>query len=358
VDEEKTSGVARSLAVTNLWQVIGKLLDLSTTTRGLSLFIIFKNLTMISCSFLPAATKMIYDMGLQHLLHGVTFECPHPALDEKRKVVRCVLEGKKYSSTEIDKIFSASKAQGKSLYYVDEDLLQQIQPDVIFTQDVCEVCQIDTQCTAAAVAKLEKQPLLISLTPQSLDDVFNTTVIIAKALGNEEAAYKHLASMQHRTDDILDMLRQYRMPLKRVSLFEWIEPIYNCGHWIPFQIAQAGGIDMLSNPAGDSTVILWDKIVKYDPEIIIIAPCGFEVRRSLEEVHLFVEKQGWNRLQAVRSKQVYVLDYDLFTQPSVSTLVDGIELLASLFHPELFEVPSHLQHKFINFFNQPAHVQA
>ena len=106
------------------------------------------------CSFLPAATQMIYDMGLQDMLHGITFECPVQALSEKQKVVRYVLEGKKYSSTEIDKIFSASKAQGKSLYYVDDALLQSIEPDVIFTQDVCEVCQIDTACTAAAVAKL------------------------------------------------------------------------------------------------------------------------------------------------------------------------------------------------------------
>ena len=127
---------------------------------------------MIACSFLPAATQMIYDMNLQHLLQGVTFECPAVALAEKHKVVRCVLEGNNYSSEEIDRIFSASKAQGKSLYYVDDDLRHLIQPDVIFTQDVCEVCQIDTECTAAAVSKLTKQPKLVALTPSGLDDVF------------------------------------------------------------------------------------------------------------------------------------------------------------------------------------------
>src|SRR5262245_44399662 len=132
-------------------------IHLSTFTRPLSHFLFFisnSTFPMTASSFLPAATKMIYDMGLQHLLQGITFECPHQALEEKQKVVRCVLEGNNYSSTEIDKIFSASKAQGKSLYYVDEEVLQAISPDVIFTQDVCEVCQIDTACTAAAVAKL------------------------------------------------------------------------------------------------------------------------------------------------------------------------------------------------------------
>src|SRR5258706_10728551 len=167
------------------------------------------------CSFLPAATRMIYDMGLQHLLYGVTFECAPEALREKPVLVRCLLEGKHYSSAEIDKIFSASKAQGKSLYYVEEDLLQAIAPDIIFTQDVCEVCQIDTACTAAAVAKLEKQPVLVPLTPGNLSEAFQTAVTIAAALGKEEAAYHHLSSLQKRTDAIIDTLRHHRAPLKR-----------------------------------------------------------------------------------------------------------------------------------------------
>src|SRR5579872_2411808 len=219
---------------------------------------------MKACSFLPAATKMIYDMGLQDLLYGVTFECP-PGSAGKPAVVRCMLEGKNYSSAEIDKIFSASRAQGKSLYYVEEDLLKQIAPDIIFTQDVCEVCQIDTACTTAAVAKLDKQPLLIPLTPGNLVETFQTAVTVAAALGREEAAYHYLAALQKRIDHIIDELRKHRAAPKRVMIMEWIEPVYNCGHWIPYQVAFAGGIDMLSNPGGDSIVIPWEKIVKYDP---------------------------------------------------------------------------------------------
>ena len=175
---------------------------------------------MVTCSFLPAATQMIYDMNLQHLLHGITFECPQVALAEKNKVVRCVLEGKNYSSIEIDKIFSASKAQGKSLYYVDEPLLSSIAPDIIFTQDVCEVCQIDTACTAAAVAKLEKQPTLVALTPNTLQDVFQTAITIASALGHEEAAYTYLSALQNRIDHVIDKLRANRVPPKRVMIME------------------------------------------------------------------------------------------------------------------------------------------
>lgn len=302
---------------------------------------------MKACSFLPAATQMIYDMGLQDCLHGITFECPENARTEKPAVVRCVMEGKHYSSQEIDRIFSASKAQGKSLYYVDEALLQQIGPDVIFTQDVCEVCQIDTACTAAAVEKLDKQPGLVPLSPQSLTDVFDTAITIAKALGREEAAYSYLASLRGKIDTVIDNLRKERALPRRVMVMEWTEPVYNCGHWIPHQVGYAGGIDMLSNPSGDSIVIPWEKIRKYDPEVLVIAPCGFEVKRTLEEVHLLSAKPGWDQLQAVQNKEVYVADYDLFTQPSASTLVEGIELLAGLFHPGIFSVPAPLQHKYI-----------
>ncbi|SCC51830.1 iron complex transport system substrate-binding protein [Chitinophaga costaii] len=300
---------------------------------------------MIAVSFLPAATQMIYDMGLQDLLHGVTFECPAPALAQHPKVVRCVLEGHDYSSQEIDRIFSASKAQGKSLYYVDEPLLAQLAPDVIFTQDVCEVCQIDTACTQQAVHNLAKQPLLVALTPNNLEDVFQCAITIATALAREEAAYRYLAGLTRRTDIILDTLRTHRAPLKRVMLLEWMAPIYNCGHWIPFQVAQAGGVDMLSNPAGDAIVTPWEKIVRYDPEVLVIAPCGFTVKRSREELHLLRNREGWQQLQAVKNKAVFLADYDLFTQPSASTLVEGITLLAALFHPTLFQLPAQLQAK-------------
>lgn len=285
---------------------------------------------------------MIYDMALQHKLEGITFECPSVALSEKQKVVRSVLEGKRYSSPETDRILSASKAQGKSLYFVDQAVLERIAPDVIFTQDVCEVCQIDTACTNEAVSKLSKQPKVISITSAGLEHVFSSAITIASALGEEEKAYSYLAQLQMRIDTIIDRLRASKAKLKRVMLMEWMEPIYNCGHWIPDQIAMAGGIDMLSNPRGKSVVISWDKILKYDPETLIIAPCGFHVHRTLQELNLLLSRAGWYNLTAVKNNNVFVVDFDLFTQPSASTLVDGIEVLSALFHPELFDLPERL----------------
>tara|TARA_R110002020_G_scaffold91560_1_gene222197 strand:- start:31993 stop:32910 length:918 start_codon:yes stop_codon:yes gene_type:complete len=296
-----------------------------------------------ACSFLPAVTQMIYDMGLESHLYGVTFECPPIALKEKTPVVRCTLEGKVYSSMEIDRIFSASKHKGEPLYYVDNEVLEHISPDVIFTQDICDVCQIDTECTAAAVALLEKRPEIISITPSSLEDVFSSAIVVAAALGKEEKAYRYLEGLHKRLDGIVESLLDKKIRSKEVLLLEWIDPLYNCGHWIPHQIGYAGGRDKLSNPSGDSGRLDWQHILDYDPEVIVVAPCGFGIDRSLEEIGLLTNRPGWKDLRAVRSGSVFLANFELFTQSSAGTLVDGIQLLSALFHPDAMQVPQHLE---------------
>tara|TARA_B100000809_G_scaffold249300_2_gene280433 strand:+ start:2132 stop:3055 length:924 start_codon:yes stop_codon:yes gene_type:complete len=302
-------------------------------------------------SFLPAITQMIYDMGLQDYLDGITFECPQIALSEKTRVVRCVMEGKKYSSDEINTLFSNSKKTGESLYFVDEDELAKIAPDVIFTQDVCEVCQIDTKCTAAAVAKLEKEPELIPVNPASLQDVFDSVITIAKAIGQEEVGIAHVKELEARVATVIDVQRKNRLLQKSVLLLEWIDPLFNCGHWIPHQIGCAGGVDLLSHPSGDSIVVDWEKIVKYDPEVLVIAPCGYSTETTLKDMSFLTERFEWKSLRAVKNKAVFIADFDMFTQPSASTLVNGVEALAKMIHPNFYTTSSGLESKFFNFFN-------
>jgi len=293
------------------------------------------------CSFLPAATQMIYSMGLQQHLCGVTFECD----SDKPKVVRSYLEGNQYTSDEIDRIVSQSKIKGEGLYYIDEALLESISPDIIFTQDVCDVCQIDTSYVQRSISKLIKPPLIVPLIPKTLNDVYQNAISIATSMGRIETSYTHLAGLKKRTDYILDTLRKHQAPLRRVMIMEWMDPIYNCGHWIPYQIAQAGGVDMLSNPGGYSIATSWDKIRQYDPEVLVIAPCGFSLMRVAGEMNILISKNGWDDLLAVKNNEVYLADAAFFTQPG-TTLVDGIELLASLFHPTLFKVPDHLHNHY------------
>lgn len=300
-------------------------------------------------SFMPAVTQMIYDMGLHEYLEGITFECPAIALEEKQVVVRYKLEGQTLTSEEINTIFSKTKREGGTLYYVDEPVLESIAPDLIFTQDVCDVCQIDTESVARSAYKLPKVPELISITPNSLEDVFDNALTVASAMGKTEVGEAYVQKLRDRIAAVVDVQRAHKIQAKSIMLLEWIEPLFNCGHWIPHQIGHAGGIDLLSHPSGDSIVISWDKIVKYDPEVLIIAPCGYGIERILEDMEFLTTKPGWNDLRAVKNKNVYIADFAMFTQSSAGTLVDGIECLAAMIHPEYYTVAPHLDVKFANY---------
>ncbi|MCH2032572.1 MAG: ABC transporter substrate-binding protein [Tenacibaculum sp.] len=300
-------------------------------------------------SFMPAVTQMIYDMGLQDHLQGITFECPEIALNEKEVVVKYKLEGQNLTSEEINTIFSKTKAEGGTLYYVDEPVLESIAPDLIFTQDVCDVCQIDTESVARSAYKLPKVPELISVTPNSLEDVFDNALTVAKAMNQEKIGVDYVTKLKNRIADIVDVQRAHKIQSKSIMLLEWINPLFNCGHWIPHQIGYAGGIDLLSHPSGDSIVISWDKIVKYDPEVLIIAPCGYGINRTMEDMQFLIDKPNWNNLRAVKNKQVYIADFAMFTQSSAGTLVDGIECLAAMIHPDYYTVSEHLNVKFANY---------
>jgi iron complex transport system substrate-binding protein len=293
---------------------------------------------MKACSFVPAATSLLYAMELDDLLYGVTFECP----GDKPHVVRSMLEGHTHSSAEIDRITAAAAREGRSLYTVDLDLLRRIAPDLVFTQGVCDVCQISTSYAERAIAALDPPPRVIPLAPRTLDDVYDNALTIARALDREAAGLELVAGLRQRTGAVLDTLRAHGAPLRRVTLLEWMDPIYSCGHWIPYQIAQAGAVDMLANPGGYSIPIAWEKLVLYDPEVIVVAPCGFDVARARTEADVLTRQPGWGGLTAVQRGAVYLADGDLFTQPS-DGLVDGIELLAALFHPQIFVVPEPLR---------------
>lgn len=305
-----------------------------------------KDKTIKVCSLLPGATRIIQDLGLEDYLYGVTFECP----SDKPKVVRSYLESNNYSSEEINHFVSESKHMGKSLYYVDEDLLQEISPDIIFTQEVCDVCQIDTSIVQRATYKLKNQPLVVPLIPRNLQDVYDNVATIAKTLEREENAYQLLITLKKRTDKIIDTLREHNAPLKRVMIMEWLSPIYNCGHWIPYQISQAGGVDMLSSPSGYSIITPWEKVKRYNPEVLIVAPCGFTIERTKQEIGKLMRLEGMKDLLAVKNNAVYLADADLFTCPSTQ-LVGGIELLASLFHPKLFPIEKRFESKYLPLTN-------
>lgn len=288
-----------------------------------------------ACSFLPAATHMIQAMGLEDRLLGVTFECP----SDLPKVVRSHLEGHGHASAALDAVVSEAAQSGRSLYYMDEALLAQLKPDVVFTQHVCDVCQIGTSYVEQALYRMEHKPEVVALVPRRLPDVTSDVRSIASALGSPEAGERLVTACQERLNGVVDRLREARALPVRAMVLEWLDPLYNCGHWIPDQIAFAGGTDALSNPGGYSVPLEWERVRAYDPEVLVVAPCGFDVARSRQELGRLTEREGWSELQAVQKGRAFLADAHFFTQPSLPGLTTGVELLAHLFHPGLFTPP-------------------
>jgi iron complex transport system substrate-binding protein len=175
--------------------------------------------------------------------------------------------------------------------------------------------------------------------PRRLRDVAQNVLTIAEELGRPEVGRAAVAACDARIDRVVDALRAARAPVRRVMVMEWLDPIYNCGHWIPDQIALAGGADALSCPAGYSVPTPWEKVRLYDPEVLVIAPCGFDVARARREIDRLREREGFGELAAVKNGRTFLADAELFTQPSLVTLVEGIELLAHLFHPDVVARP-------------------
>ncbi len=303
------------------------------------------------CSFLPAVTQMIYDMNLQNDLYGITFECPPRALLEKEILVYCTLvakpgedsKNKVFTSKEIDILYSQSKSSGTTLYYIDEEKFLAIAPELIFTQDTCDVCQIDTQSVVRSVHKLDQSPKIISITPNSLEDVFTSALVVAEAMGAKEKGLQYIQALRDKINFIQKTLEEKQAPLRQICLLEWLEPLFNCGHWIPDQIRLAGGVDTLSKPHKDSHRISWEDLEEYNPDILILAPCGFSIERTLEEIQVLIQKKGWENLRAVKNNSVYIADFAYFTQSSPSTLTQGIALLAALLHPTLFKIEEGLE---------------
>jgi len=282
------------------------------------------------CSFLPAATYTLCQLGLADQVVGTTFECP----GNKPKVVRSRLEERALDAGGIDAAVASAQKEGHSLYYIDEPLLAELAPDLIFTQDVCPVCQIDTDQVQQAVQKLPCDPVIVPLLPKRLEEVFQDILKIANATGYPDRGEHLLGQLRDRVEAIQRTLRSSGSPTKSLFFMEWPDPVFNSGHWIPDMIRLAGGFDPLANPGGYSRRMEWQDILDADPEVIVIAPCGLSREQSLEEMQKLKKQEGWGNLQAVCDGQVYLADGDLFTCPGPD-LVKGIELLAGMLHPSL-----------------------
>lgn len=289
------------------------------------------------CSFLPSATEIVYGLGLGDDLYGITYECDYPPDAATRPVVIKTRLHSGLRSRDIDAAVMDAFATGGSLYEIDVDVLRRAEPDLILTQELCDVCAISYRDVQQAIQTLPKEPRLISLKPHLLEDVFTDILTVGEATGRREAAVRWVADLRRRVEAVVTKTRTLdRRP--RVVCLEWTDPVMASGHWMPELVELAGGVDPLGQKGAPSVRVDWDRVRASQPDVVILMPCGYSVQRTLEEVPLLERLDGWADLPAVKTGRVYAVNGHAYYSRSGPRLVDATEILAALLHPELFEI--------------------
>ena len=284
------------------------------------------------CSLLPGATEIACALGLGDQLVGVTHECDHPAEAQyKPVVVKSVIDSKRMTGAEIDRKVAELLQAGKGLYFIDEAAFAAAAPDVILTQGLCEVCALDHSEVVKAAGKLARQPVIVSLNPHSLAELLDDIGRVGAATDRRQAAEALVDGLRRRIAEV-GCREPDRRP--RVVCLEWFEPLYTAGHWVPEMVALAGGHDVIGRAGEPSAKIEWQDVVAVKPEVILLMPCGFDVRRTVKESTPLRALPGWKDLPAVRSENVFALNGNAYFSRPGPRLVNGLEILARIIHPD------------------------
>ena len=288
------------------------------------------------CSLLPSATEIAFALGLGDSLVGVSHECDYPPeAKQVTVVVRSNVDPYRNSSNEIDKIVARTVKANQSIYHIDLNLFQQANPDLILTQGLCDVCALDYDQVVQAAQSLAQQPKIISLNPVTLSDVLRDISHVGQNTGKTKQAELFVAGLSQRIESVRQRTASSDLRPK-VACLEWLDPMYSAGHWVPEMVDIAGGIDGLAKVGQVSKKITWNMIQEYQPEIIILMPCGFTVERTLEELDLLYQRPGWNELPAIKEGRLFAVNGHAYFNRSGPRLVDGLEILAQIIHPEIF----------------------
>ena len=291
------------------------------------------------CSFLPSATEIVYALGLGDSLHGVSHECDFPTeASSKPKVVSSRFDPDTLTSAEIDALVSDMMARGENIYQVDEDTLSQARPDLIITQQLCEVCAVSFEDVRRAAERLDPSPEVISLDPHGVGDVLEDILRVGRHTGRESSAHHVAFNLRARIDAVRRAVARTE-GAPSVACVEWMDPVIAAGHWIPEMVEIAGGRDALVEPGAPSPRMEMDALLEADPDVLILMPCGMDVARARAEFDSLPNPDVWRRLSAVREGRAFLVDSGALFSRSGPRLVDGLEILARAIHPEAFRDP-------------------
>jgi iron complex transport system substrate-binding protein len=283
-------------------------------------------------SLIPSATEILFALGLGDEISGVSHECDFPAEARSKRVVVHPRIPDGLAAGEVERRVREYVSRGESLYIVDAAALAEIDPDLIITQDLCHVCAATPDDLAAALNGLARTPRILTLDPQSLNDVYEDIRRVAEAAGCAPQATRVIASLRGRVSAVESTVAGRARP--RVLCLEWLDPPYPGGHWVPQMVEQAGGIDVLGKVRVPSVAVAWDAVLATQPDIVFIMPCGYGAEKAASEYAVAPLPKAWADLPAVRSGRVFCVDGSSYYSRSGPRLVDGIEILAGLIHPE------------------------
>ena len=280
-------------------------------------------------SFLPAGTEMVHALGAGNELVGRSHECDYPSsVGSLPAVSRPALDLADASPGAIDLAVAQRMDSGDTLYIIDEVLLRDLRPDVILTQNLCRVCAPSGDELTRAVKKFSLRPEVLFLTPRNIAEIEENIVAVGRAIGRLPEARALVHSNQERLSSVRAAVA--RAPRRRVVFLEWTDPLFCGGHWVPEMISLAGGEDPLGRPGDDSVRMDWEDVASARPEIIIVSPCGYRLERSVELAR---------QLHRVSGAAIYAVDANAYFARPGPRIIEGVELLAHLFHPDLAAWP-------------------
>jgi len=287
-------------------------------------------------TFLPSATELIYSLGADDKLFGVTHECNYPSgAKTKPRVISSVFDPASMSSKQIDDKICQLMTDGKEIYNLNKENLLNAKPDLIISQNICEVCSAHTEHVKKAMEILEKKPEVYTMDPHDVNEILVSIKDISKMIGKEKEGNNLVDSLSKRLEFVKSKKFEER---PSVVAIEWVDPFFTSGHWIPEMIDVAGGENLISTEKMPSRKMKLGEIKEANPDIIVMMPCGFDVKRTISEYNSVLAKNtDWNELEAVKENSVYAVDANsYFSKPSLRTIT-GIEVLASIIHPDVFD---------------------
>ena len=287
-------------------------------------------------TLLPSATEIVYALGLEPV--GVSHECDHPPEATEQPAVNRSRVDPEASSREInEQVATAEEEDG--VYEIDEAQLAALDPDLVVSQGICDVCAVDEVLVRESVDRLGLDTAILTTDPHSLEDVFTDIERIGDAVGRTTRARELVADLRARVEAVEETVRAEVDERPRVAVLDWLDPVMVAGHWIPEMVEMAGGEYGLAAPGDRSEPREWREIHEYDPETLVAAPCGFGLDQTVENLADLTAREGWSDLTAVRTGEAYAMDGHHYVNRPGPRLVDTLEYLAGLLHPELFGSP-------------------